>query len=765
MMASSRFKFGWTILAFGLSGGIPFSPAAAADFRPVVIEGVLLEKGTKRPIPEANLYFLPSKAKATTDAQGRFRTEQVAEGAFRVVINLTGYERLDQPDFQSADAASPARTFYLERVSYQVYETTVYGKEQKRDDSTRSLKASAATKLPGSNNDPIRAVQNLPGVSRASGFSSEVIIQGSAPEDTRYTVDGHEVPIIFHFGGFSSVVLPESLDRVDYLSAGYGVEFGRAMGGLVGVWTKKPERTRLKGFVYADLINAGAAIETPVGEKGALILGLRRSYIGNVLKAVMEEEEDDSVSLVAAPAFQDFTLVYDQPFSERDDFKLDLLLSQDTLEFVFKEPPENDPLIRGDFQTKIAFARVIPQWTHRHSERTTSRWSLGVGRDWVKFVLSDRFFRLESRNITQRFELEKKISESWTSYLGLDNRFAWAHVSLNLPNYFESGAVANPVSTGETQRVDVRVPSHTLGAYWNNDLRLGSKWTLRPGVRFDYFTQVKDPHFAPRVSLKRSWSPYRSTRIASGLYYQPPSEQETSADVGNPDLQSPRAVHIALAHEEDFRRGSSRGWILQGGPFARSFSNLVLPSTAIVTRGGTASPEYYNNAGKGRAFGVEALLRFEANPWQGWLSYTVSRSLRRQPGTPWASTEYDQTHNANLIAARDLTRNWRVSGRFRFVTGNPITPVVGSVFDADNDAYVPVRGPFFSERVNSFYQLDLRLDKKWVYERMVLTAYLDIQNVTNRKNVESVNYAYDFSKRTDVTGLPIIPSIGLKGEF
>ncbi len=731
----------------------------------VVIEGELLEKGTKRPISDANVFILPAKVKATTDAAGRFRAEGVPAGEFRFVVNVAEYERFEQLDSQTSESVSMPRRLYLERVSYQVYETTVYGKELKRDDSTRSLKASVATKLPGSNGDPVKAVQNLPGVSRAAGFSSQVIIQGSAPEDTRYTVDGHEVPNIFHFGGFSSVMLPESLERIDYLSAGYGVEFGRAMGGLVGVWSKKPDRERLKGFVYADLINAGAAIETPVGERGSLIMGVRRSYIGNVLKAVMKEEEDDAVNLTAAPAFQDFTLVYDRPITGKDDFRFVFLGSQDTLKFVFTEPPENDPEIRGDFETKIAFISMIPQWTRRHSQRTTSRWSLGVGQDWTKFILDDQFFRIKVSSFTQRFEVERSWSDSWTSFFGLDNRLAWAHVSLNLPDFYNPGGVANPVSTGKQQRVDVRATSHNLGGYWNNDVRLDDRWSLKAGLRYDYFASIREGNAGPRAALKRNFSPYRSLRVASGIYYQPPSEQQTSEEVGNPDLRAPRALHLAMTFEEDFRRGASNGWIVQGGPFARRFDHLVIPSSAIVTRGGVASPEYFNNEGDGRAYGFEMLVRYEAAPWNAWLSYTVSRSTRKQPGQPWYPAEFDQTQNVNLIVGRDLPRNWRVSGRFRFVTGNPLTPVVGAVFDADNDAYVPVRGPFFSERVKSFYQLDLRADKKWIYERMILTAYLDIQNATNRQNVESVSYAYDYSTRTDVTGLPIIPSIGLKGEF
>ncbi len=83
----------------------------------------------------------------------------------------------------------------------------------------------------------------------------------------------------------------------------------------------------------------------------------------------------------------------------------------------------------------------------------------------------------------------------------------------------------------------------------------------------------------------------------------------------------------------------------------------------------------------------------------------------------------------------------------------------------DNDSYVPVRGPLFSERVEPFYQLDIRIDKKWIYDTWMFSIYLDIQNATNRKNVESFGYSYDFSQRQDVTGLPIFPTLGVKGEF
>jgi hypothetical protein len=127
--------------------------------------------------------------------------------------------------------------------------------------------------------------------------------------------------------------------------------------------------------------------------------------------------------------------------------------------------------------------------------------------------------------------------------------------------------------------------------------------------------------------------------------------------------------------------------------------------------------------------------------------------------------EFDQTHNLNLVAAKELENKWKLSGRFRYVTGNPNTPIVGSSLDADNDVYIPERGALYSERLSDFIQLDLRADRKWILDDSIISFYIDIQNVLNSKNAEGIQYSYDYSSRQKVMGLPILPSVGIKGEF
>ena len=103
--------------------------------------------------------------------------------------------------------------------------------------------------------------------------------------------------------------------------------------------------------------------------------------------------------------------------------------------------------------------------------------------------------------------------------------------------------------------------------------------------------------------------------------------------------------------------------------------------------------------------------------------------------------------------------------RFRLVSGNPETPIHGSVLDASSGVYVPLYGATNSTRLPAFAQLDVRLDRTWIRRTWKLTAFLDVQNVTNRGNAEGFRYSYDYAERQAITGLPILPILGVEGAW
>jgi hypothetical protein len=731
----------------------------------IPITGTLLERGTKTPLRDVSITVLPHRIRIQSDSQGQFEV-RVPQGAFQWVINLAGYERLDQEDRIGFDQPQKLqkRELFLEKSSYQVYETTIYGKAGKRDGSIQTLNKAEFLQVPGARGDPIKAVENLPGVARNNTFQSQVIIQGSAPNDTRYSIDGNEVPIIFHFGGLSSVLTPESIESVDYLAAGYGPEFGRALGGQIAVKTRDPSQEKMKGFAFVDTFNAGGLIESPLSSSSSILVSGRHSYVGALLKGFLKD--NSQLQLTAVPEFKDLTLIINSEVTPRDQFKVVAVGSEDTFEFLFTQPLKTDPSVRGAFKSQTSFYRLIPQLTHKHSSITTSHVMFGLGRDFINVEAGSSFFDLRTHSLGTRYELDRKMSQLWRSYWGMDHQFSWAEVDLNLPRLVNPGGVINPISVSSTRQARVDSSFSNLGLFWRNTFNHEtSPWTFSPNLRVEYYSSTRELLPTPRGEVKVQLTDSLSLRTAGGLYVQPPQPQEIDSSVGNPDLKANQGIHLSFGVDKDFRGGSSNGFDLSLSPFYKHLSNLVIPTSRFITRNGVLTPQNYTNEQTGRVIGIQTQLKYQFSRWNGWLSYTLSRSTRSDQNATDYLFQYDQTHILTALASVRLPSNWSFSTRFRYSTGNVITPIVSGLFDTDNDTYIPVRGPFFSQRLEPFYQLDIRVDKKWIYDRWILSLYLDVQNATNQRNVQQIQYSYNYSSRVNVTGLPVIPTFGLKAEF
>jgi hypothetical protein len=723
------------------------------------IIGLLREKGTKKRLAGVNIFILPQKIKAITDAKGHFNFEPIEKSKITFVVNLPGYQKLEKEVDLKSDIEVQ---IYAEKDSYQSYETTITDKATRKDVVVKTLTRQEFLTMPGANGDPVKAVQNLPGVAR-TGFSSQVIIQGSGPRDTAYLLDDHVVPLVFHFGGLTSVVMPEEIDSVDYLSAGFGPEYSSAMGGVIGLHTKTPSLERMKGIAFVDTIKSGGLIEGPINDHSSYLVSGRYSYLGFVLAAALKG--NDQFDLTVAPSFYDFSAIYANKTSAEDDFKLTTITSHDELKFIFKQPLKTDPSVRGTFDNETSFFRIIPQWSHKFSEETQGKISMGLGSDAVKVDFGSNFFQVATINADLRAEVERKYSSSWVSSYGVDSKFMHSDYSFQLPSFSGAGGIPNPISSAQTIAASLKRDDIDPGLYFKNTIDLFSADNkLIPSLRFDYFSQTHQPLLAPRISDRLQVNESLVLKAASGLYYQPPQPQEIDSSYGNPNLTAPYAYHLAFGLEKDFRENQARGFVLTTGPFYRNFQNLVVQSSKINNVSGVLTPERYNNSGSGEAYGLEVLLKWQAKAISTFVSYTLSRSTRTDSVLGTNSFQYDQTHNLIWVASYD-SRNWKYSTRLRYVTGNPDTPVVSSIYDSDNDVYIPVRGAIYSTRFSPFISLDTRIDKKWIYDTWILSAYLDVQNLTNNKNPESITYSYNYAQSQTVNGLPLLPTLGVQGEF
>src|SRR6185369_13325623 len=116
----------------------------------------------------------------------------------------------------------------------------VEGDRPPREPTQRQISGDEIRKMPGTNGDALRSLQNMPGVARVGAFDGLLIVRGSSPRDSQIFIDGSGVPMVYHFGGLSSIVPSEMLERIDFYPGNFGPQYGRATGGIVDVGVRSP---------------------------------------------------------------------------------------------------------------------------------------------------------------------------------------------------------------------------------------------------------------------------------------------------------------------------------------------------------------------------------------------------------------------------------------------------------------------------------------------------------------------------------------------
>ncbi|MEQ1876230.1 MAG: TonB-dependent receptor plug domain-containing protein [Bdellovibrionia bacterium] len=712
-----------------------------------LLTGVVLEKGTRIPFAGAVIYVLPEKIRIMTGPSGTFETT-LSDGEHSLVTNIPGYLK------SSLKIQTPSHAVVevsVEKSAYNPYETTVETKGVTVQPSQKSITASEASKIAGTGGDTLKAVQTLPGVARTTGGSSNVVIRGSDPDETGYLIDGHDIPLIFHFGGLASVVNTDLVDEIIYLPGGYGSKYGRANAGIIGVNLRDPKSDRLQGYAFADIVNAGFLIETPLENGWSLGVTARRSYIGDVIKAVAKD--NPSFDMTVAPFYYDGLLTLSKKLSDTKTVRFTALGSYDELSFVLKEPVDTEPSLRGDLNNITKFYRLIGSYSDKISETDRVRFSTGYGGDAVLVNIGDIYLDRQQNVLSVNSDWEHRFSDRNLMRLGLDNQYVSSETRFRVPDSFSA-----PVSTNSLIEATAKTTDSRTAVFIEERLGLledPEKWILIPGLRLDRFKLTDENLASPRLSSKYFLTETFALRASSGYFVQPVQSFQANPSYGNPSIKSPVSLHYSVGFESEPKVPWLNRLSVEADLFYKDLQRQVVSHPTAR----------YSTDGTGRAYGAEIFSRFEKGQWSGWLSYTYSKSTRQNPFEGDYTFRYDQTHNVNFILSFKTAARWEFGTRIRYVTGNPETPVIGSRFDSDNDTYVPIDGSLNSERLPAFFQADFRIDKKWVYQTWILNGYLDIINATNVKNVENTSYNYDYSEKRYVSGLPVIPSLGIKAEF
>jgi hypothetical protein len=445
--------------------------------------------------------------------------------------------------------------------------------------------------------------------------------------------------------------------------------------------------------------------------------------------------------------------------SSADRFRAMVYGSYDDLKLLLAHPADSDPSVRGGLGQKTEFHRAQLTWQHKYNAAIEHQIDISAGP--FAFDVSvgpDVKLEVPGYEGFLRSEWRAQMADQFRLIGGLDVAYNWFDFSFKGPPANEVDG--DPNAAGPlTGRQAVALhdtfgwlrPAAYLEAVWQPATRL----TLVPGARVDYLGDVKLWTFDPRFTARYQLTATTTLKGGVGLFSQAPSGSESLPVLGNPHLQPARAQHYSFGLEQEV--GARLKLTAEG--FYKRLDHVIVNSTV--------PGENLNNDGIGRIYGAEASARLRPTAKSsGFLSYTLSRSERRDHADePWRLFNWDQTHILTIAGAYRLGHSWDLSATFRYVTGNPITPAVGSVYNARTDLYTPVYGAINSERSSAFNRLDLRVEKTWQVRSGSIAVYLDVQNALNRKNEEGRTYNYDYSQAGVVSGLPLIPSLGIRGEL
>jgi len=737
---------------FTLESPKPPPPASALDGGDLVaVSGQVLERTSKNPIAGARLRLDGLDLDALTDEAGRFSLK-VNTGVHRLEVFAAGYQPLGS-NFDATSGRSVELTFFLRPKIEGAYQTTVRTQAEKEVVQRYTLERSEIRRTPGSYGDPLHIIADLPGVARTPFDLGFLVVRGANPVDTDLYLDGLQVPTLYHFLGGPSVVNPEFLDHFDFYPGGQGARYGHGIGGVVDAFSRKLEPERV--HFTADLNTAWLAgfAQVPIGPETTVAAGGRISYFNFLLQPFL-----GSVT-VAVPYFWDYQLKLDQGLpGATDTFGLMAYGSNDTLNLATGPSGSTPPI---DFNYHALFHRLVGRWTHREGAfQSTLRPMIGYQNTNTTSGINGTDAKVYTAAL--RHDMTYAPNPNFTVNFGEDISFNHYQYQLAIPpaayddyNVFPGSSVAGP-ATNISRAYDIT----DIGLWAETVLKLPDRLTVIPGLRLDGYKVPGGVRGSidPRLVVRWQLTNALVAKGSVGLYHQPPQAFTFDPTYGAPGL----GLLAALQYSGGFEYQISDPLSVSLVGFYSDRFNLV---TGFVTPHPPNQVPLDNDA-HGRAYGLELYLKHElTQKLFGWISYTLSRSeISLGTNEPWVLSPFDQTNILTGVLSYNLGAGFFLGGRARFVTGNPYFPTSGSTYASDQDAYVPITS-LDQSRLSNFWQLDVRLDKEFAFDALLLTFYLDIQNVTYHQNEEFLLPDYRYRAYAVIPGLPFLPILGVRVDY
>ena len=385
-----------------------------------------------------------------------------------------------------------------------------------------------------------------------------------------------------------------------------------------------------------------------------------------------------------------------------------------------------DPWVR------YAFHRIDMRMRQRlrHDGSAIYRVVLGLDQTGVTNIKTNEW------RIAPRVDVRAPLNDRLTLGFGIDQEFQFFRLDKALDQL-------DDVNVEDVALLFSERFVTATGAYLELIAQRGG-FEARPGVRMDVYAQfgaspyvpnAKSSTYAigvdPRIALREKVAPRWTLKQSIGMYHQPPS-----FPIPIPGIESfgferglQRNVQASFGYEFDALPGRLQ---LSQEAYVGYLSNLQDYELGEAAESEPVEElEDVITQVTGWAYGLETMLKLDPGMRMfGWVAYTLSRSTRNFQIGGHAPSNWDQRHILNVVLGYRISHKWNFGFRLHYHTGRPWTAPEGdeTVIEAlgirRNNARLP-----------AYFQLDLRIERSWLFPNWQLDVFIDILNGTLSREV------------------------------
>lgn len=755
------------VLLFSLPGMVEGFSQEVPVIRGKVV-GEVFHATTLEPLPGANVIVVGTTLGAASDENGYFEIDNIPVGTYSIRASVIGFTPRILSDVVVSVARPAEVRLGLIEASIELDEINVvadyFQKLPEAPLSTQVQSYEEIRRLPGSLEDVVRAISILPGVAQVEAGRNDLIVRGGAPSENLYVVDNLEVPNINHFGtqgasgGPLSFINLDFVERTSFSTGGFGVQYGDKLSSVLNISLRDGRTDRLGGKATISASQFGLDLEGPAAETGAFVLSARRSYLDFIFKAA---------GFGFVPEYWDFLGKVHYHLGKNDKLNILAIAALDNVRF-FNETQDkryDNSRILGSDQNQVIGGI---SWRHIFGSGFST---LTFGQTYVdyEYIQSDSLLNPMFSN--RSYEHESSLSGDILFHVSKETELSFGARAKVVR--FRSDIDLKPFWTnfGQLLSVDALYEASAFkGAVFGQLSREIGNLRVVAGLRGDFFNLIRDNiALAPRLSGTYALSPALSLSASVGRYYQAPSNVWLTAHAENRDLKFAAVNQYVASIEHILRQDTKISLEVYLKKYFQYPSSLDRPFLVMANTGagfGGSEDGYASfgldrlvSKGSGRARGVEFFVQKKLSdiPCYGTVSVSYNESSFKALDGVNRPNSFDQRWIINLGGGYVFNEQWEFSTKFRFATGRPYTPFGG------NGAQSALL--YNSARVRANHSLDVRVDRRWLFESWTLITYIDIQNIYNRKPVTVPRYDVRTGTLDETSTIGILPSIGVSAEF